>query len=122
MAKNIKHISQITEIIAGDKCFLREIFHPERDLADINFSLAYAYIEVNGKTINHYLKQSETYYILQGEGLMHINDESFVVNKGSSYVVEPLSHQWIENTGTCRLEFLVIVDPAWKKQDEVVIE
>ena len=30
--------------------------------------------------------------------------------------------KWIENTGTSKLEFLVIVDPPWTSQDESVYE
>ncbi|MBL6964657.1 MAG: cupin domain-containing protein [Bacteroidetes bacterium] len=121
MSEHIKHLDQIHEIVAGDKCFLKEIFHPDKDDIDIGYSLASAYIHAGGKTLNHFLDQSETYYIISGKGRMHIDDHSFDVKAGSSYYVPPKSHQWLENTGDSKIEFLVIVDPPWRKKGEVIL-
>jgi mannose-6-phosphate isomerase-like protein (cupin superfamily) len=122
MDKNIvvKHINNIKEIIAGDQCFLKELFHPDHDQAEIKFSLAYAHIKPGGKTLDHYLEQSETYYIISGEGNMHIEDHEFIVQPGNVYCVPPYKSQWIQNTGNTKLEFLVIVDPAWNKEKEYI--
>jgi len=120
--KTIKQLDNIQEIIAGDKCYLKEIFHPERDDVKTGYSLAYAYIKAGGKTINHCLKQSETYFIIAGEGIMHLNSESFEVRAGCSYYVPPDCSQWLENTSDKKLEFLVIVDPPWQKEDEKILE
>ncbi|MBT3424600.1 MAG: cupin domain-containing protein [Bacteroidetes bacterium] len=116
-----KQLEQIQEIVAGDKCFLREIFHPDRDDVPTKHSLAHAYIEAGGATLDHYIEQSETYYIINGSAIMHIDQETFDIHAGSSFIVPPKSHQWIENRGDDKLEFLVIVDPPWQKEDEVVI-
>lgn len=115
-----KHLDDINEIVAGDKCFLKEIFHPDRDAISTGYSLAYAYINAGGKTLDHFLEQSETYFILSGDGVMHIDGHAFSVYAGSSFLVPPKSHQWIENAGKTKLEFLVIVDPPWQKEDEVI--
>ena len=121
--KQVKHIKNLQQIVAGDACFLKEIFHPDRDPVKTHHSLAYAFVEPGGKTLNHYLeKQSETYYIIKGKGMMHIDDESFEVETGNSYIVPPKGKQWLENLGEDRLEFLVIVDTPWKLEDEVVVE
>lgn len=117
----VKHLDNIKQIIAGDKCFLKEIFHPDRDELNTNYSLAFAYIEHNGKTINHCLKQTETYFIISGQGIMHINNNPFEISAGSSYIVPENCSQWLENTGEGKLEFLVIVDPPWRKEDETIL-
>lgn len=117
-----KELINIKEIVAGDKCYLKEIFHPDRDDVKINYSLAYAYVNPNGKTLSHFILQSENYYIISGKGIMHIDDESFEIESGSSYIVPPKSTQWIENVGNEKLEFLVIVEPAWQQEDEFVNE
>ncbi len=118
----LKHIRDLKQIVAGDKCFLREIFHPQRDESPEGYSLAYAYVEGGGRTVRHYLNQVENYYILEGTGKMHIDDEEFHVEKGHSFLVPARSVQWIENTGKDRLEFLVIVSPPWTREDEFVLE
>ena len=53
---------------------------------------------------------------------MKINDESFSVKKDDSIYVPPMSEQFLENTGEKDLRFLCIVDPAWKIEDEVILE
>jgi mannose-6-phosphate isomerase-like protein (cupin superfamily) len=115
----IKHITDIKEIIAGDRCFLREIFHPDRDAVKSSHSIAFAYIQARGRTRDHYLdKQSETYYILKGRGIMTVDEKKFPVEAGHSYYIPEKSHQWLENASEEKLEFLVIVDPPWQAEDE----
>jgi mannose-6-phosphate isomerase-like protein (cupin superfamily) len=53
---------------------------------------------------------------------MMINDESFTIEKDDSVYVPPMSEQFIENTGKSDLRFLCIVDPAWKPEDEIILE
>ena len=118
----IKHIGQLNEFVAGDKCFLREVFHPDRDAVKTGFSLAYAYVKPGGRTLDHYLEQSETYYIISGKGMMYLDDGAFEVESGHSYYVPAFCRQWIKNVGTDKLEFLVIVDPPWDKEQEHIAE
>lgn len=53
---------------------------------------------------------------------MHIDAESSEVVAGSAVYIPPRSIQHIENTGTQDLVFLCIVDPAWRAQDEEVLD
>ncbi|NLJ37769.1 MAG: cupin domain-containing protein, partial [Candidatus Atribacteria bacterium] len=68
-----------------------------------------------------YLYSSEVYYIISGKGIMHINSQIEQVEEGSTIYIPPKSIQFIENTGSHDLVFLCIVDPAWKKEDEIVL-
>ncbi len=118
----VRHINDIEAIIAGDHCFLKEIFHPGRNPVNTHHSLAYAWIDPQGKTLDHYLKQSETYYIVSGKGVMYIDHQPVEVCSGSSYYIPPECSQYLVNTGDEPLCFLVIVDPPWRKEDEFVVE
>ena len=51
---------------------------------------------------------------------MHINDEVEEVGAYDTIYI-PNAVQYIENTGDEELEFICIVDPAWRAEDEVVM-
>lgn len=118
----IKQMHRLPVMIAGDRCRLREIFHPNNDAIDVKCSLAHAYLEKGQRTISHSLEQAEIYYILSGTGVMHINEMSFEVSAGVAFYVPPHSTQWLDNTTDGKIEFLVVVDPAWSAEQEVVNE
>jgi len=86
------------------------------------YSLAHAKVEVGQKTKPHRLKSSEVYYVTAGQGLMHIDQESFEVGPECAIYIPPNALQYIENTGNSDLKFLCIVDPAWRQEDEEVFD
>jgi mannose-6-phosphate isomerase-like protein (cupin superfamily) len=53
---------------------------------------------------------------------MKVEAESVAVEAGSVIYVPPGAKQSLENTGTDPIEFLCLVDPAWKAEDEAVVE
>jgi mannose-6-phosphate isomerase-like protein (cupin superfamily) len=67
------------------------------------------------------MKTSEVYYILQGKGLMHIDDEKEEVKEEQAIYIPPNSLQRIKNIGDKDLIIVCIVDPAWKPEDEEII-
>ena len=116
----IVDLQNCQEIIAGDRTILRELLHPDKGGVKIRYSLAHATLKPGETSRPHTLKTSEVYYILEGEGVMHIEDESARVRSGQSIYIPPNSRQFVENTGNSELKFLCIVDPAWRKEDEEV--
>ncbi|MBI5206249.1 MAG: cupin domain-containing protein [Candidatus Firestonebacteria bacterium] len=108
------------EFIALDSTILREFLHPDKADLSIRYSLAHAMLKPGKKSKSHALRTSEVYYILEGEGLMHINNEKSKVYPGNTVYIPSNSKQYIENTGSADLKFLCIVDPAWRVEDEVV--
>ncbi|MDH4240160.1 MAG: cupin domain-containing protein [Phycisphaerae bacterium] len=116
----LKHVKDCEEVIAGDDSILRELLHPEKEDLQIRYSLAHAKVPPGKATKPHRLKASEVYYIIAGNGLMHIDKESFEVGPECAVYIPPGSMQYIENTGDSDLIFLCIVDPAWRKEDEEV--
>ena len=110
------------EFIAGDNTILREILHPGKASLSLGYSLAHARVPAGKTSFRHALKSSEVYYILEGEGEMIINSESQAVKPGDTVYIPPQAVQCIKNTGTSDLVFLCMVDPAWKLEDEIVLE
>ncbi len=116
----VKYLKDCQEFIAGDNSILRELLHPDKMDAHFRYSLAHAKVPIGEKTKPHRLRTSEVYYILSGNGLMHIDGESHEVGSECAVYIPPNAIQYIENSGNCDLEFLCIVDPAWRQSDEEV--
>jgi mannose-6-phosphate isomerase-like protein (cupin superfamily) len=117
----IKKLTDCEEFTAGDGSLLRELFHPDKADIAIRYSLAHAIVRPGQTTTLHSLKTSELYYIMDGEGMMHINEESSKVSPGAAIYIPPGSRQYIRNIGKTNLVFLCIVDPAWRPEDEEII-
>lgn len=112
----------LKQIVAGDLCHLTEFFNPGVEELPLSYSIAYAYVEPGGKTLNHYLEQTEVYYIISGQGTMYLNDEAHTVQAGSCYLIPPKTNQWLRNDGETRIEFLVMVEPPWTADGETILE
>jgi len=117
----IKKLDGCKEITAGDRTRLRELLHPARDAAALRCSLAVAWIAPGQRSQAHRLKTAEVYYLVRGTGMMHIGDEVAEVASGDAVYIPPGSIQWLQNSGKDEIEFLCIVDPAWRSEDEQVL-
>jgi mannose-6-phosphate isomerase-like protein (cupin superfamily) len=117
----IKDSKDCEEIIAGDNSILREVLHPKNEELQIRYSIAHAMVRPGETSLPHRMKTTEVYYILEGEGIMYIEDESEKVHAGQAVYIPPSDKQYIKNTGNSDLKFLCIVDPAWRPEDEEVV-
>jgi len=117
----IKDFDDLPEFTAGDGCVLREFLHPDRDALALRYSLAHAVVKKGQRTSAHILKTSEVYYILEGAGVMHVDDEKRIVKAGQAIYIPPQARQHIANAGNTDLKFLCIVAPAWRKEDETIV-
>lgn len=108
----IKNLQHCPEFIAGDKTVLRELLHSDKANVKCRYSLAHATVKPKESSASHALKTTEVYYILEGKGVMHINDESAKVCAGDMIYISPDAEQFITNSGRSDLKFLCIVDPA----------
>jgi len=119
----VTRLSECKEITAGDRTRLRELVHPDRDYAfGGRYSLAHAVVAPGQSTVRHRLSNDEAYYIIEGRGEMHVDDESADVEPGDLVEIPPGAVQWIRNLGETDLVFLCIVDPAWRAEDEEILE
>jgi mannose-6-phosphate isomerase-like protein (cupin superfamily) len=117
----IRDLKECKEFTAGDGTALRELLHPDKAALSLRYSLAHAVLASGRTSRPHRLKTSEVYYILEGEGLMHINGEEKKVFPGQAIYIPPQATQFITSTGKTDLVFICIVDPAWRLEDEEVL-
>lgn len=118
----IRDIGDCDAITAGDNSVLRELINPHQDDLSVRYSFAVAMVEPGGTTYLHRLKNSEVYFILDGQGEMRVGDETAPVHAGHAVYIPPKAEQQITNTGDEDLLFVCIVDPAWREEDEEVLE
>ncbi|HHV35836.1 MAG TPA: cupin domain-containing protein [Syntrophomonadaceae bacterium] len=112
----VKDIQECSYFTAKDGSILCELLHPlreEREIA-LHCSIAHARLPRGMNTLPHKLQESaEVYYILEGEGILHVDKKSAEVKPGRAVYVPPGAVQYLENTGNRELSFLCIVDPMW---------
>lgn len=118
----VKNLNDCEEFTANDGCRIRELLHPDNDPVELPFSFAIARVEAGKQTYKHRLKQMEIYYILAGQGGMHIDNESQHVTVGDGILIPAGSIQWIENTGDRPLQFIAIVSPPWREEEDERLE
>ena len=119
---SLRKFETLDAIQGAEGTTIRQIFHPHNTFDGINHSLAHFVLEQGKRSTLHKMKTSETYYILEGSGKLHVNDEVIEVSKNDAVFVPPMSKQFIENSGSSPLKFLCIVDPPWTQDDEILLE
>lgn len=119
---SLRKFETLEKIQGNEGTTIRQIFHPHNTLDGIHHSLAHFTLEKEKRSLLHRMKTSETYFILNGVGKLHVDDDVIDVSKNDAVFVPPMSKQFIENTGDSDLEFLCIVDPPWTQDDEEILE
>ena len=110
------------EFLAGDETRLREIFHPAKHQLNLNYSLAHGTLPSGQRSKCHVLASSEVYYFISGRGRFTIDGYVTLIEAGTTIYVPPGWQQFVENTGETDIEFLCFVDPAWRMEDEAILE
>ncbi|HEX3001633.1 MAG TPA: cupin domain-containing protein [Methanoregula sp.] len=108
-----------------DQSILSELLHPDKvpGAAGLGCSIAHAIVPREESTLPHKLDHSvELYYILAGQGEVHIGNEEAPVKAGQIVYIPPGARQFIRNTGTADLIFLCIVSPKWEAADETLVD
>ncbi|MFQ5659325.1 MAG: cupin domain-containing protein [Gammaproteobacteria bacterium] len=118
----VKRLSECQEFTANDGCRIRELLHPVDDALDLPYSIAIAGVQPGERTYRHKLKQVEVYFILAGYGRMLIDSEPRNVSAGDTIYIPAESIQSIENTGEDELQFMAIVSPPWRQEDDIRLE
>lgn len=115
-------LSDCKEFLAGDHTVLRELLHPAKQALALGYSLAHGTLAPGARSKRHVLASSEVYYFIAGQGQFMIDDQILSVEAGTTLYVPPGGTQSLENTGAIDIQFLCLVDPAWKPEDEVILE
>ena len=119
---SLRKNSEIKSIHGDEGTKIKQYFHPHNTLNGINYSIAQFTLEPGKKSKLHKISSSEIYYILEGSGMLKINEETYQLEKDDSVYVPPNSKQFIENIGAINLRFLCIVEPAWEADNEILLE
>ncbi len=114
--------SDRAEFLAGDHTQLREILHPAKHQLKLGYSLAHGTLAPGRRSKWHVLESSEVYYFIAGFGRFTVDGQVTSVEPGTTLYVPPGGKQSLENTGPQAIEFLCLVDPAWKPEDERILE
>jgi mannose-6-phosphate isomerase-like protein (cupin superfamily) len=120
----VKKLKDLKAIIALDDTIIREMLNPRHDIDPLHlgYSLAHATLPPKKTSLPHRFKTaSEVYYVLKGDGMMHIDDETKSVGSGDTIYIPPKAVQFIENIGESDLEFLCIVYPEWQPDAEELV-
>jgi mannose-6-phosphate isomerase-like protein (cupin superfamily) len=119
---SLKKCSELNFVKGYENTKIKQYFHPYNTSSEISYSLAQFTLETGATSKLHKIKSSEIYYILEGKGILEINKKQFHLEKNDSAHVPANSEQFIKNIGTSELVFLCIVEPAWKKENEEILE
>jgi mannose-6-phosphate isomerase-like protein (cupin superfamily) len=105
-----------------DKTTICELLHPHREEeVKMDCSIACAILGPGDVSHPHKLKTSgEVYIILQGRGLMRIDNEQAVLEPGQAVYIPPGSMQFIKNISDEELKFLCVVSPPWSEEDDEI--
>ena len=115
----VKKIEEIEAFTGQEGTQIKQIFSPSETDNSIRYSIAHCTINPGKTSKPHVMKTSEIYYILEGKGVLHLEDEEQEVKKNDAIFVPPNSRQFLENNGETNLIALCIVDPAWRQEDEI---
>jgi mannose-6-phosphate isomerase-like protein (cupin superfamily) len=108
---------KLKPFITKDRSEIREFYRSQ------NMSLAEAIVEVGQTTEYHFHKISEeVYYMLEGKGLMEVDDDKEEVSEDQAVVIPPRSRHRISNTGSSPLIFLCLCSPPYSDEDTVLVE
>jgi len=119
---SVRKNSKIDTIQGNEGTKIKQYFHPHNTLNGISYSLAHFTLEPGKKSKLHKIKSSEIYYVLKGQGEITIDSKIHQLEKDDSIYVPANSNQFIKNSGVEDLKFLCIVEPAWKADDEILLE
>ncbi|MEW5914146.1 MAG: cupin domain-containing protein [Thermodesulfobacteriota bacterium] len=109
-----KRAASLPVFIASDGCQLAEVIHPQNDGTTPGLSLARASLPPGQATQPHVLEFVEIYYVLAGQGVMHLGQESQALGPDSCVYVRPGVRQWVQSTSPDEpLVFLCVCHPAY---------
>ena len=115
------HLDQIKSYITKDGSHIRELIHPDTHTNN-NQSLAQATVPADIQTELHFHKKSEEiYHVTQGEGLMFLGEQQFLVKVGDTICIPANTAHQISNVGKHDLVFLCACSPAYTHDDTVII-
>lgn len=117
---DVKNIDRVPAFITKDGSEIRELL-AHRNSCITNQTLAEARLPAGDSTTPHYhRKTEEIYYLLAGEGLIRLGEQTRPVGPGDAVAIPPGALHQITNTGTGMLKFLCCCAPGYEHEDTVL--
>jgi mannose-6-phosphate isomerase-like protein (cupin superfamily) len=119
---DIRNLSSVPAFTTKDGSEIRELL-AHRNSCIRQQSLAEARLPPGASTTpHHHPRTEEIYYILEGNGLMRIGDETRAVGVGDAIAIPRGQIHQITNRGENTLRFLCCCAPAYEHDDTVLAE
>jgi len=119
---DVQNIDRVSAFTTKDGSEIRELL-AHRNSCIRNQTLAEARLPAGSSTTRHrHVKTEEIYYILEGQGVMRLGDESREVGAGDAIAIPPEAVHQITNTGTTVLKFLCCCAPGYEHDDTILVE
>lgn len=117
---DVQNIDRVPAFTTKDGSEIRELLSP-RNSCIVNQTLAEARLPAGGSTTPHYhVKTEEIYYLLSGQGLMRVGQQTRAVDPGDAVAIPPGTLHQITNTGPLPLKFLCCCAPGYEHEDTVL--
>jgi len=108
------------EVYEADEHALAREFLGPRNTGLKNLSVAEITIPPGVRVKKHYhLKSEETYHVVQGQGMMHLDGEEHPLGPGEAVAIQPGQWHTIENRRQESLVMIVTCSPPWSPHDQV---
>lgn len=107
------------DYVAEDLAVAKEFLGP-RNSGLKGLSIARITIPAGVTVKKHYhLESEETYHIVQGSGIMHLDGEEAPMESGQAVAIIPGQWHSIHNPNETDLVMIVTCAPAWTPEDQV---
>ncbi len=108
--------------VTKDGSEIRELMHPTVH-GNRHQSLAEASIAPGAQTALHLHRATEEiYHFTQGNGMLRLGAETFVVAAGDTLAIPPGTPHCVRNTGDQTMKILCACSPAYAHDDTVLLE
>ena len=112
-------ISNCRQYVADDKSVATEFIGPGSSNLK-NFSVASITIPPGQTVKKHYhILSEESYQIIEGSGIMHLDDEETMISAGQAVAIEPGKWHSIRNNTNSDLLMCVTCSPPWTMEDQI---
>ncbi|HRF02738.1 MAG TPA: cupin domain-containing protein [Pirellulaceae bacterium] len=119
---DVVRLDSVTPFITKDGSEIRELL-AHRNSSIRRQSLAEARIPVGSATTAHrHPNTEEIYFLLQGTGLMAIDDQSRLVGPGDAIAIPPGAIHKLTNVGDVELRLLCCCAPGYEHDDTILMD
>ncbi len=117
---DVQNLDRVPTFITKDGSEIRELLAATNSCIR-NQTLAEARLPAGGRTTpHHHEKTEEIYYILAGQALMRVGQETATVGPGDAIAIPPGASHQITNIGDDLLRFLCCCAPGYQHEDTVL--